>query len=120
MRANDRGDKPTRHRSLAIVTPIALIAGGVLAATPAAVLAATPAAASVAAPAASSPAVPNWVFSCGKAFIPRKKKCLVIKNAAAHPTAQTVGPNAIPSGSGYGPSQFQAAYNLAAASAADG
>jgi Putative Ig domain len=120
LRANHRGDKPTRHRSLAIVTPIALIAGGVLAASPAAVLAATPAAASVAAPAASSPAVPNWVFSCGKAFIPGKKKCLVIKNAAAHPTAQTVGPNAIPSGSGYGPSQFQAAYNLAAASAADG
>ncbi len=120
MRANHRGDKPTRHRSLAIVTPIALIAGGVLTATPAAVLGATPAAASVAAPAASSPAVPNWVFSCGKAFIPGKKKCLVIKNAAAHPTAQTVGPNAIPSGSGYGPSQFQAAYNLAAASAADG
>jgi hypothetical protein len=120
LRANHRGDKPTRHRSLAIVTPIALIAGGVLAATPAAVIAATPAAASVAAPAASSPAAPDWVFSCGKAFIPGKKKCLVIKNAAAHPTAQTVGPNAIPSGSGYGPSQFQAAYNLAAASAADG
>jgi subtilase family serine protease len=120
LRANHRGDKPARHRSLAIVTPIALIAGGVLAATPAAVLAATPAAASVAAPAASSPAVPNWVFSCGKAFIPGKKKCLVIKNAAAHPTAQTVGPNAIPSGSGYGPSQFRAAYNLAAASASDG
>ena len=36
MRANHRGDKPTRHRSLAIVTPIALIAGGMLAATPAA------------------------------------------------------------------------------------
>jgi subtilase family serine protease len=120
LRANHRGDKPTRHRSLAIVTPIALIAGGVLAATPAAVLAATPAAASVAAPAAASPAAPNWVFSCGKSFIPGKKKCLVIKNAAAHPTAQTVGPNAIPSGSGYGPAQFQAAYNLAAASAADG
>jgi hypothetical protein len=119
LRANHRGDKPTRHRSLAIVTPIALIAGGVLAATPATILVATPAAASVTTPAASS-AAPDWVFSCGKSFIPGKKKCLVIKNAAAHPTAQTVGPNAIPSGSGYGPSQFQAAYNLAAASAADG
>jgi subtilase family serine protease len=60
------------------------------------------------------------VFSCGKSFIPGKQKCLVIKNAAAHPTAQNVGPNAIPSGSGYGPAQFQAAYNLTAASAADG
>jgi subtilase family serine protease len=116
LRANHRGDKPTRHRSLAIVTPIALIAGGVLVATPATILAATPAAASVTAPAAT----PDWVFSCGKSFIPGKQKCLVIKNAAAHPTAQNVGPNAIPSGSGYGPSQFQAAYNLTAASAADG
>jgi subtilase family serine protease len=60
------------------------------------------------------------VFSCGKSFIPGKKKCFVIKNTAAHPTAQTVGPNAIPAGNGYGPSQFQAAYNLTAASAADG
>ena len=119
MRANHRGDKPTRHRSLAIVTPFALIAGGVLAATPATILAATPAAASVTAPAAT-PVAPDWVFSCGKSFIPGKQKCLVIKNAAAHPTAQNVGPNAIPSGSGYGPAQFQAAYNLTAASAAGG
>ncbi len=120
MRANHRGDRPKRHRSLAIVTPIALIAGGLLAATPAAILAATPAAASVAAPAAPSATSANWVFSCGKSFMPGKKHCLVIKNTAAHPTAQTVRPDAIPSGEGYGPSQFQAAYNLTAASAADG
>ena len=88
--------------------------------TPAAVLAATPAAASVTTPAAPSATSANWVFSCGKSFTPGKQKCLVIKNKAAHPTAQTVSPNAIPSGNGYGPSQFQAAYNLAAASAADG
>jgi hypothetical protein len=119
LRANHRGDKPARHRSLAIVTPIALIAGGMLAATPETILSATPAAASVTAPAAT-PVAPDWVFSCGKSFIPGKQKCLVIKNAAAHPTAQNVGPNAIPSGSGYGPAQFQAAYNLTAASAADG
>ena len=120
MRANHRGDGPIRHRSLAIVTPIALIAGGMLAATPAAILAATPAAASVAAPAAPSATSANWVFSCGKSFTPGKKHCLVIKNTAAHPTAQTVRPDAIPAGNGYGPSQFQAAYNLTAASAADG
>jgi subtilase family serine protease len=91
-----------------------------LAATPAAILAASPAAASVATPAAASASPSSWVFSCGKSFIPGKKKCLVIKNTAAHPTAQTVRPDAIPSGNGYGPSQFQAAYNLTAASAADG
>jgi subtilase family serine protease len=120
LRANHRGGKPTRHRSLAIVTPIALIAGGMLAATPAVVLAASPAAASVATPAAVSAGSSGWVFSCGKSFTAGKKHCLVIKNTAAHPTAQTVSPNAIPAGNGYGPSQFQAAYNLTAASSADG
>jgi hypothetical protein len=120
LRANHRGGRPKRHRSLAIVTPIALIAGGMLAAIPAAVLTANPAAASVATPAAPAATPANWVFSCGKSFTPGKKHCLVIKNTAAHPTAQTVGPDAIPAGNGYGPSQFQAAYNLTAASAADG
>jgi len=91
-----------------------------LAATPAAILAATPAAASAATPAAASASPSSWVFSCGKSFTPGKKHCLVIKNTAAHPTAQTVRPDAIPAGNGYGPSQFQAAYNLTAASAADG
>ena len=90
-----------------------------IAATPAVILAAAPASASVTAPAATS-ALPDWVFSCGKSFIPGKKKCFVIKNAAAHPTALTVRPNAIPAGNGYGPSQLQSAYNLTAASAADG
>jgi subtilase family serine protease len=114
LRANQRGDRPMPHRSLAIVTPIALIAGGMLAVAPAAVLAATPAAASV------SASSPDWVFACGKSFTPGKKHCMVIKNKAAHPTAQTVRPGAIPSGEGYGPSQLQSAYDLAAAAAADG
>src|SRR5580693_2816449 len=90
-----------------------------IAATPAVILAAAPASASVTAHAATS-ALPDWVFSCGKSFIPGKKKCFVIKNVAAHPTAQTVRPNAIPAGNGYGPAQFQAAYNLTSASASDG
>ncbi len=62
----------------------------------------------------------HWVYACGSKFTLNKLKCLVIKNTAAHPTAQTVRPNAIPSGNGYGPSQLQSAYGLAAASAADG
>jgi subtilase family serine protease len=45
---------------------------------------------------------------------------MVIKNTAAHPTAQTVQPNAIPAGNGYGPSTFQAAYGLTSASASLG
>jgi hypothetical protein len=121
LRAIHRGGgKPIRHRFLAVVTPIALIAGAALAATPAAILAASPAAASVATPAASPASAANWVFSCGKSFQPGKKNCLVIKNTAAHPSAQTVRPDAIPSGNGYGPSQLQSAYGLTAESAAGG
>jgi subtilase family serine protease len=88
-------------------------------------LAASPAIASAAtaAPARSASASSHWVYACGT-FTRTRIHCLVIKNTAAHPTAQTVRPaavpNAIPSGNGYGPSQFQSAYGLTAASAADG
>src|SRR5580692_9802819 len=85
-----------------------------IAVTPALVMAANPAA-------AATPPVPaNWHYACGNTFTTGKLNCFVIKNTAAHPNAATVGPNAIPAGNGYGPSQFQAAYKLTAASAADG
>ena len=112
MHAKNHHNRPARRRPLAVITPIALVAGGMLAVTPATALAATPAA-------ASAPN-PHFVYSCGDSFTPGTIHCLVIKNTAAHPTAQTVRPGAIPAGNGYGPTQFQAAYGLAAASAADG
>jgi subtilase family serine protease len=99
------------HRSLAIISSIALVTGGMLAVT----LAATAASAS----ALTSPSS-HWVYACGSTFKAGKLKCLVIKNTAAHPSAQTVGPDAIPSGEGYGPSQLQSAYGLTSASSADG
>jgi subtilase family serine protease len=111
LRANHHGGRRTLCRSLAIITPIAIVTGGMLAVTPAIAMAATPAAAS-----ASS----HFDYACGNSFKPGKINCMVIKNTAAHPTAQTVRPNAIPAGNGYGPSQLQAAYNLTSASAADG
>src|SRR5580693_5294004 len=85
-------------------------------------LAVTPAIGNAATTAAASTAqIPsNWHYACGNSFKPGKLNCLVIKNTTAHPTAATVRPNAIPSGEGYGPSTFQAAYGLTAASAADG
>jgi hypothetical protein len=85
-------------------------------------LAVTPAIGNAATTAAASTAqIPsNWHYACGNSFRPDKLNCLVIKNTTAHPTAQTVRPGAIPSGEGYGPSTFQAAYGLTAASAADG
>jgi subtilase family serine protease len=112
LQADNRRGRSTRRRALAIITPIAALAAGMLAADPPTALAATPAAA----PAPAS----HFQYSCGANFTPGKFHCLVIKNTAAHPTAQNVRPSAIPTGNGYGPAQFQAAYGLAAASAADG
>ncbi len=112
VKKHKKHSKPIRRRALAIITPVALAAGGMLAVTPATALAAT----SAAAPAPN----PHFVYSCGDTFTPGTFHCLVIKNTAAHPTAQTVRPGAIPAGNGYGPAQFQAAYGLGAASAAHG
>jgi subtilase family serine protease len=117
LQAENRRGRSIRRRALAIITPIAALAAGMLAANPATALAATP---SAPAPAATSAPASHFQYSCGANFTPGKFHCLVIKNTAAHPSAQTVRPNAIPSGNGYGPTQFQAAYGLAAASAADG
>ncbi|HSZ99444.1 MAG TPA: putative Ig domain-containing protein [Streptosporangiaceae bacterium] len=87
-----------------------------LAATPATAYAGTAPSVSAAGQASGSS---HWVYACGT-FTRGKLHCLVIKNTAAHPTAQTVRPNAIPAGNGYGPSQLQSAYDLTAASGADG
>jgi subtilase family serine protease len=84
-----------------------------LAATSAIAMAATPAAASTSVPA-------NFHYACGEIVKPGKIYCLSIVNTAAHPTAQSVRPDAIPSGNGYGPTQLQSAYDLTSASAADG
>ncbi len=112
MLANHRGSRRRPRRPLAIFTTIALMLGAMLAITPA-ILSATPAA-------AATSSLPRFVFPCGTSFGLDKLHCLVIKNTAAHPTAQTVRPNAIPSGNGYGPSQLQAAYGLTSASASLG
>jgi subtilase family serine protease len=113
LRANHDGSSRKLRRPLAIITPIALVAGGMLVATSAIAMAASPAAASTSIPS-------NWHYVCGATIRPGKFSCLSIKNTAAHPTAQTVRPDAIPSGNGYGPSQFQSAYGLTSASASDG
>jgi subtilase family serine protease len=109
--ANHHDTRGTLRRSLAIIAPIGLVTGGMLAVTPAIASAAT---------AAPLAAASHWRYACGNTFKPGKINCLAIENTAAHPTAQTVRPDAIPSGDGYGPSQFQAAYDLTSASAADG
>ena len=89
-----------------------------MAAAPAIAMAATPSAAS---PSATSTAGSSaWHYACGDTFKTGKFDCFAIKNTAAHPSAQTVRPGAIPSGDGYGPSQFQSAYGLTTASADDG
>jgi putative Ig domain-containing protein len=80
-------------------------------------LAAAPAAASAVTPASASSS--HFAYACGSSLTRGQLHCLVIKNTAAHPTAQNVRPGSL-EGSGYGPSDFQSAYNLTAASASDG
>jgi subtilase family serine protease len=114
MGIRHHGDRPTRRTWPAIVIPIALLAGaGVLAGTPAAVVAGTPAA-------TSTPVSSPVEHGCGTSFTPGQANCLLIKNTAAHPAAQTVGAAAIPAGTGFGPSDLRSAYNLISASGADG
>jgi Putative Ig domain len=110
LRVNHRDTRGTLRRSLAIIAPVALATGGMLAGTPAIATAATSAGALAS----------HFVYPCGDTFRPGQFHCLAIKNTAGHPTAQTVRPDAIPAGNGYGPSQFQAAYGLTSASATDG
>jgi subtilase family serine protease len=118
LQTDHRRGRSIRRRALAIVTPIAALAAGLLATTPVTALAATSPTATT--PAATTGPASHFQYSCGDNFSSGAKHCFVIKNTAAHPTAKTVQPNAIPSGNGYGPAQFQAAYGLTAASAADG
>jgi hypothetical protein len=113
LQTDHRRGRSIRHRALAIVTPIAALAAGLLTTTPVTALAATT-------PDATTGPAAHFQHACGDSFTAGAKHCLVIKNTAAHPSAKTVEPNAIPSGNGYGPAQFQAAYGLTAASAADG
>jgi subtilase family serine protease len=112
MRAKNHEGSRTRFRLLAIITPIALAGFGLFAATPAIASAATSTSVS------SVPA--NWHYACGSKISPGRISCMAIKDTTAHPSAATVHPDAIPSGDGYGPSNLQAAYDLTAASAADG
>ena len=118
MQTDHRRGRSTRRRALAIVTPIAALAAGLLATTPVSALAASTPTAT--APGSTTGPAAHFQHACGQSFTAGAKHCFVIKNTAAHPTAQNVRPNAIPSGNGYGPSQFQAAYGLTTASAADG
>jgi hypothetical protein len=77
-------------------------------------------AASAASTTATSTAV-HVVRACPTTASPGKFACLVLKRTDVRPLLSSMAtPDAIPSGVGYGPSQLQAAYNLASASASDG
>jgi Putative Ig domain len=104
---------------LTILTPIALLAGGVL--TAGGTLAGTPPVLAAAPAAATASAASSLAYACGSSFTPGRARCMVIKNTAAHPAARAVLPGTtIPAGVGYGPSDLQSAYNLTSASATDG
>ena len=65
---------------------------------------------------------PDYKAACSTPSATHTLTCFVLKRTNVHPElqSQALTPDAIPSGYGYGPSQLQSAYNLTAASAADG
>ena len=103
------GASNRKRRLAAIITPIALAAGGMLAISPTTAQAITTA--------TSTHSVER---ACPNTAAPGKLACQVLKRTGITPQLAAASPNAIPSGDGYGPSQLQSAYNLASASAADG
>ncbi len=110
MRANTTDAGHSWRRITAIVTPIALAVGGMLALTPASAeaLASTQTASSAA------------VHACPNTAAPGKMACQVLKRTGIHPMLESNSPQAIPSGYGYGPAQLQSAYNLASPPRPDG
>jgi len=110
LRANTPDAGHSWRRITAIVTPIALAVGGMLALTPASAEALT------AAQSTGSAAV----HACPNTAAPGKMACQVLKRTGIHPMLDTTSPQAIPSGYGYGPSQLQSAYNIASAAASNG
>ena len=97
------------HRITAIVTPIALALGGMLALTPTAADAVTPANTAT-------------VHACPTTPTPGRMACQVLRRTGIHPMLESHShsPDSIPSGYGYGPSDLQSAYNIASAAASDG
>jgi subtilase family serine protease len=68
-----------------------------------------------------TPAGLDYTSACSTSTVAGHLRCFALKRDNIHPLLQAhATPDAIPSGFGYGPSQLQAAYNLTAASAADG
>jgi hypothetical protein len=70
-------------------------------------------------PTAHVGAGPSAVRACPRALVPGRLACQALKRTGIRPRLQST-PNSIPGGYGYGPTQLQSAYNLTAASAADG
>ncbi|HEV2637605.1 MAG TPA: putative Ig domain-containing protein [Actinocrinis sp.] len=106
------GRSSLRRRSLAALTGVAIAA--------ALSMQTAVASSSVSGPGATASAH-DYTNACS-AMSTGKLSCFALKRTdVKHELQSQVGtPDAIPSGVGYGPSQLQAAYNLASASASDG
>jgi len=57
---------------------------------------------------------------CSAVIVVGHQSCMLLKRDGLHSIPASASPDAIPAGVGYGPSQLQSAYNLTAASAANG
>ena len=117
------------RRGLAVVSTVGLAAGMTALTASAASAAPAPPHVSIASEIshdahASQPALTSAntrsTHACAAVIVVGHQACLALKRDGLHSITASASPDAIPSGVGYGPSQLQSAYNLAAASAADG
>jgi subtilase family serine protease len=64
---------------------------------------------------------PDYRRACTVTTVPGQNACMVlIRTNVAHHTQASIGPDAAPSGEGYGPSNLQSAYNLPSSTAGSG
>ena len=108
-----------------LISSIALVIGGLLFAATASAQPAAPRAlahtASVARDGVTVSGTPDYRRACAYTAVAGQNSCMVlIRTNVAHHTQASIGPDAAPSGDGYGPPNLQSAYSLPSSTAGSG
>ena len=108
-----------------LISSIALVIGGLLFAATASAQPAAPRAlahtASVARDGVTVSGTPDYRRACAYTAVAGQNSCMVlIRTNVAHHTQASIGPDAAPSGDGYGPPSLQSAYSLPSSTAGSG
>jgi subtilase family serine protease len=108
-----------------LISSIALVIGGLLFAATASAQPAAPRTLAHTASAAQAgitvSGTPDFRRACAYTAVPGQNSCMtLIRTNVAHHTQASIGPDAAPSGDGYGPSSLQSAYDLPSSTAGSG